>query len=304
MTDSFRNMTWMGTDRESTCLVIDNWILSLSFITTKEVVHIQTNAPCWLSQAGFIDPKVSVMVEEFVFITWSTFPQLIVVSPQTVHNAVTMLCGTEQLIGSLPEVKWAQQVRSLSTELQEESLRVIVQHLPQVIRTQSFQDLRRVSQHCSSGGLMLLMSVVWQKVNFQQSFLCYASTTQAITLRFLVKTLIICVRKCSLKMMHALSWVRLYCSGLHPVCGFLSFCFTSFQREEFTREPTLLKKLCSAIREGATVDNCCDLFTAVQHLCGDDMDEDLLQERQPEEVRWRWLSALSTLLKQTSHWDR
>lgn len=61
------------------------------------------------------------------------------------QNAVTTLCGTEQLIGSLPEVKWAQQVRSLATELQEESLGVIVQNLPKVIRTQAFQDLRRVS---------------------------------------------------------------------------------------------------------------------------------------------------------------
>lgn len=62
------------------------------------------------------------------------------------QNAVTMLCGTEQLIGSLPEVKWAQQVKGLVTELQDQSLRYIVQHLPRVIRTQAFQDLRRVRQ--------------------------------------------------------------------------------------------------------------------------------------------------------------
>ncbi|XP_068564015.1 BTB/POZ domain-containing protein 8 isoform X1 [Cebidichthys violaceus] len=111
-----------------------------------------------------------------------------VTETMTVQNAVTMLCGTEQLIGSLPEVKWAQQVRSLATELQEESLRVIVQHLPRVILTRAFQDLCR--------------------------------------------------------------------------------------REAFTREPTLLKKLCSAIREGVAVDNCCDLFAAVHYLCGDDMEED------------------------------
>nr|XP_020465623.1 uncharacterized protein KIAA1107-like isoform X2 [Monopterus albus] len=115
-----------------------------------------------------------------------------VTEAMTVQNAVTMLCGTEQLIGSLPEVKWAQQVRSLAAELQEESLRVTIQHLPQVIRTQAFHDLCR--------------------------------------------------------------------------------------REEFTREPTLLKKLCSAIREGATVDNCCDLFAAVNYLCGDDVEEDSLLE--------------------------
>lgn len=60
------------------------------------------------------------------------------------QNAVTVLCGTEQLIGSLPEVKWAQQVRSLATELQNESLHVIVQNLPRVIHTQAFQDLRMV----------------------------------------------------------------------------------------------------------------------------------------------------------------
>lgn len=53
----------------------------------------------------------------------------------------------------------------------------------------------------------------------------------------------------------------------------------SLQREEFTREPTLLKKLCSAIREGVSVDNCCDLFAAVYQLCGDDMDEDSLLEQ-------------------------
>ncbi|XP_037324976.2 BTB/POZ domain-containing protein 8 [Pungitius pungitius] len=111
-----------------------------------------------------------------------------VTETMTVHNAVTMLCGTEQLIGSLPEVKWAQQVRSLATELQEQSLHVIVQHLPRVILTQAFWDLCR--------------------------------------------------------------------------------------REESTREPASLKKLCSAIRDGVTVDNCCDLFAAVHHLCGDDVEEE------------------------------
>ncbi|KAF3835702.1 hypothetical protein F7725_028260 [Dissostichus mawsoni] len=132
-------------------------------------------------------------------LTALTETMLIDVSIQTVQNAVTMLCGTEQLIGSLPEVKWAQQVRSLATQLQEESLHVIVQHLPDVIRTQAFQELRR--------------------------------------------------------------------------------------REEVTREPTLLKKLCSAIREGASVDNCCDLFAAVYLLCGDDGEEDSLLQQGGENQR-------------------
>ncbi|XP_041646665.1 AP2-interacting clathrin-endocytosis protein isoform X2 [Cheilinus undulatus] len=128
-----------------------------------------------------------------------------VTETMTVQNAVTMLCGTEQLLGSLPEVKWAQQVRSLASELQEESLSVIVQHLPKVIHTQAFRDLRR--------------------------------------------------------------------------------------REEFTREPTLLKKLCTAIREGMTVENCCDLYTAVYFLCGEDMDKDSLQElggQNQEECSLSW----------------
>ncbi|XP_070765463.1 BTB/POZ domain-containing protein 8 [Enoplosus armatus] len=132
-----------------------------------------------------------------------------VTETMTVQNAVTMLCGTEQLIGSLPEVKWAQQVRSLATELQEESLRVVVQHLPKVIRTQAFQDLRR--------------------------------------------------------------------------------------REEFTREPTLLKKLCSAIREGVTVDNCCDLFTAVYHLCGDDMEVDSLLDQRGQKHEEPFRQEICTL---------
>lgn len=66
-----------------------------------------------------------------------------------------MLCGTEQLLGSLPEVKWAQQNRSLAAELQEQSLAVIVQHLPRVIRTQAFRELRRVRLLCSSDQTLL-----------------------------------------------------------------------------------------------------------------------------------------------------
>ncbi|KAM4739291.1 BTB/POZ domain-containing protein 8 isoform 3-T4 [Anableps anableps] len=120
-----------------------------------------------------------------------------VTDTMTVRNAVTLLCGTEQLIGSLPEVKWAQHVRSMAVELQEESLHFIVHHLPRVIHTQAFQDLRR--------------------------------------------------------------------------------------REEFTREPTLLKKLCLAVREGVAVDNCCDLFTAVHSLCEDGSDGDFHLDRQKQE---------------------
>ncbi|RVE73942.1 hypothetical protein OJAV_G00036310 [Oryzias javanicus] len=150
-----------------------------------------------------------------------------VAETMTVQNVVTVLCGTEQLMGSLPEVKWAQQVRSLATQLQDQSLQVIVQHLPRVVHTQAFQDLLR--------------------------------------------------------------------------------------REEFTREPTLLKKLCSAIREGVTVDNCCDLFTAVHHLCGDALEEDFLLEQQQEPFRreicvlrgrlWTFLLQSFYAVRHTQGWD-
>lgn len=158
---------------------------------------------------------------------------------QTVQNAVTMLCRTEQLIGSLPEVKWAQQVRSLATELQEESLRVIVQHFPKVTDTQAFKDLCIVSWWSSHTNTLWFIMIVWK------------------------------------------------CNKKQP--PYLSLCLIALQREEFTREPTLLKKLCSAIREGVTVDNCCDLFTAVHSLCEDDFEEDFCMERrlqQLEEVKW------------------
>lgn len=63
---------------------------------------------------------------------------------QTVQSVVSVLCGSEQLIGSLPEVKWAKQVLSLASELQEECLQMIVTHLPQVTHTAAFHDFRRV----------------------------------------------------------------------------------------------------------------------------------------------------------------
>lgn len=63
---------------------------------------------------------------------------------QTVQSVVSVLCGSEQLIGSLPEVKWAKQVLSLASELQEQCLQMIVTHLPQVTYTAAFHDLRRV----------------------------------------------------------------------------------------------------------------------------------------------------------------
>lgn len=57
-------------------------------------------------------------------------------------------------------------------------------------------------------------------------------------------------------------------------------CYLPLQREEITREPTLLKKLCSAIREGVTVDNCCDLYAAVHSLWGDGVEEEGGQKRE------------------------
>lgn len=80
----------------------------------------------------------------------------------------------------------------------------------------------------------------------------------------------------------AVAWLCILWSGVF----FLTVRYVLLQREEFTREPALLKKLCSAIRKGATVDNCCDLFTAVQRLCGDDVQDPLLEQgrQQQEEV--------------------
>lgn len=48
-----------------------------------------------------------------------------------------------------------------------------------------------------------------------------------------------------------------------------------YQREEFTHDPTLLRKVCVAVREGVTVENCCELFSAVDQLSGQS-DTDIL----------------------------
>ncbi|XP_028817323.1 AP2-interacting clathrin-endocytosis protein isoform X2 [Denticeps clupeoides] len=103
------------------------------------------------------------------------------------HNVVSILCQSEQLIGCLPEVNWARQVLSLANELQERSLQMTVAHLPCIIHTDGFQNLRR--------------------------------------------------------------------------------------REAITQDPTLLKKLCAAIRDGVTVENCCELFNAVHQLSGDSEEQ-------------------------------
>ncbi|XP_076134541.1 BTB/POZ domain-containing protein 8 [Alosa pseudoharengus] len=110
-----------------------------------------------------------------------------VIRSMTVQTAMTVLCGSDQLIGCLPEVKWARQVLSLANELQEQSLRLTVTYLPQVTHTQAFHNFRR--------------------------------------------------------------------------------------RETFTQDPALLRKLCAAVREAVAVDNCCELFVAVQQLCGDGPEE-------------------------------
>ncbi|XP_051568944.1 BTB/POZ domain-containing protein 8-like isoform X2 [Myxocyprinus asiaticus] len=107
-----------------------------------------------------------------------------------VQSVVSVLCGNEQLIGSLPEVKWAKQLLSLANELQEECLQMIVKHLPKVTHTAAFHNIRK--------------------------------------------------------------------------------------REEFTHDPTLLRKVCGAVRKGITVENCCELFTTMDQLSGDPTDVDNL----------------------------
>ncbi|XP_062308417.1 BTB/POZ domain-containing protein 8 isoform X2 [Osmerus eperlanus] len=137
-----------------------------------------------------------------------------VTSSMTVQSAVTLLCASEQLIGCLPEVKWAKQVMALATELQEECLAFAVARLALVTRTAAFHSLRR--------------------------------------------------------------------------------------REEFTREPALLKKLCGAVRGGVTVENACDLFSAVDRLCGDDTEDgeglDEGPRKEEEEPFRRELCALHARL--------
>ncbi|KAG5851212.1 hypothetical protein ANANG_G00090660 [Anguilla anguilla] len=110
----------------------------------------------------------------------------------TVKNVVSLLCSSEQLIGSLPEVKWAKQALALANELQEACLRTIVTHLPEVTHTVAFHTLRRA--------------------------------------------------------------------------------------EEFSLEPRTLKKICVAVRDGVTVDNCCGLFAAVDALAGDEEEGEGLPE--------------------------
>ncbi|KAG7271354.1 hypothetical protein CRUP_006846, partial [Coryphaenoides rupestris] len=117
---------------------------------------------------------------------------------EKVQSSVGVLCATEQLIGSMPEVKWAKQVVSLATELQEESLRFLVQNLSQVVRTPAFHSLLR--------------------------------------------------------------------------------------REEGTREPALLRKLCAAVREEVSVENCCSLFSAVDAMLpGGGLGEENGPHREKEE---------------------
>ncbi|KAI1889360.1 hypothetical protein AGOR_G00178450 [Albula goreensis] len=110
-----------------------------------------------------------------------------VTEAMTVQNVVSLLCSSEQLIGSLPEVKWAKQALGLATQLQEECLRTIVSHLPEVTRTAAFLTLRRT--------------------------------------------------------------------------------------EEFSLEPRTLRKICAAIKNGVTVENCCGLFAAVDAMAGDEDPE-------------------------------
>lgn len=83
---------------------------------------------------------------------------------QTVQTSVSVLCGTEQLIGSLPEVKWAKQVVSLATELQEHCLHTIVIHLPRIIHTTAFHSLRRVWTHTYSHWQQLIHNPAFCKI--------------------------------------------------------------------------------------------------------------------------------------------
>ncbi|KAI7807396.1 hypothetical protein IRJ41_003153 [Triplophysa rosa] len=155
-----------------------------------------------------------------------------VIQNMSVQSVVSVLCGSEQLIDSLPEVKWAKQVLGLVNELQKECLHMIVTHLPRVTRTTAFHNLRR--------------------------------------------------------------------------------------REEFTRDPTLLRKVCVAVREGITVENCCDLFTAVDRLCGDPAEVDIiaddkasLEEEEPFRHElcllrtrlWTFLLQSFFAVRHTKGWD-
>ncbi|XP_030228001.1 collagen alpha-1(I) chain [Gadus morhua] len=91
-----------------------------------------------------------------------------VAAAMTVDSSVSVLCATEQLIGCLPEVKWAKQVLSLANELQEESLSVIVQNLPCVVRSPAFLSLLRQEEVTREPALLKkLCAAVREGVNVE-----------------------------------------------------------------------------------------------------------------------------------------
>ncbi|XP_058891027.1 BTB/POZ domain-containing protein 8 isoform X2 [Acipenser ruthenus] len=69
-------------------------------------------------------------------------------------NVVAMLMESDQLISSLPAVKWAERVSCLATELQEQCISYIVEHFSGIILSDGFRHLLQV-QGMSSNPYLL-----------------------------------------------------------------------------------------------------------------------------------------------------
>uniref|UniRef100_A0A8B9KYK8 BTB/POZ domain-containing protein n=1 Tax=Astyanax mexicanus TaxID=7994 RepID=A0A8B9KYK8_ASTMX len=72
--------------------------------------------------------------------------------------------------------------------------------------------------------------------------------------------------------------------------------------QEFTRDPALLRKVCEAVREGVNVENCCDLFTAVDQLSGQS-ESDILTVCLLRARLWTFLLQSFFAVRHTRGWD-
>ncbi|XP_073449250.1 BTB/POZ domain-containing protein 8 isoform X1 [Aquarana catesbeiana] len=99
------------------------------------------------------------------------------------RNAAFLLMESDRLLSSLPEVKWAERVRSLASDLQDECVRFMVTNFSQTIRSESFTHLLQ-AQGMSSRPYLLehIFNEIEKSISFENCSSLYMALDELLRL--------------------------------------------------------------------------------------------------------------------------
>ncbi|RXM99727.1 Epoxide hydrolase 4 [Acipenser ruthenus] len=240
-------------------------------------------------------------------------------------NVVAMLMESDQLISSLPAVKWAERVSCLATELQEQCISYIVEHFSGIILSDGFRHLLQVQGMSSKPYLLEKIFLAIESGvtmdNCCSHFITVDTLKRVQPVDAMNQDNVVAMLMESdqlISSLPAVKWAeRVSCLATELQEQCISYIVEHFsgiilsdgfrhllQVQGMSSKPYLLEKIFLAIESGVTMDNCCSHFITVDTLKRvQPVDAMATSKPHVDSVRDRMTMAKAQIIERSSAWE-